>query len=92
MKSGVNAKVVDAFDINDKANDVYELNFGHRPRQVCSFRKIVYTDCFAFMSRMMGSSFNTGTPSLPCNIFNLKTLSILTLISPVYKDTATFCY
>ncbi|KAF5456705.1 hypothetical protein F2P56_026153 [Juglans regia] len=33
MKSGVNAKVVDAFDINDKANDVYELNFGHRPHQ-----------------------------------------------------------
>lgn len=34
MKAGVNAKVVEAFDINDKANDVYEYNFGHRPYQV----------------------------------------------------------
>jgi hypothetical protein len=25
---------VEAFDINDKANDVYEYNFGHRPYQV----------------------------------------------------------
>ncbi|XP_059459766.1 tRNA (cytosine(38)-C(5))-methyltransferase 2 isoform X1 [Corylus avellana] len=33
MKAGVNAKVVEAFDINDKANDVYEHNFGHRPHQ-----------------------------------------------------------
>lgn len=33
MKAGVNAKVVEAFDINDKANDVYEHNFGHRPYQ-----------------------------------------------------------
>uniref|UniRef100_A0A6M2F9Y8 Uncharacterized protein n=1 Tax=Populus davidiana TaxID=266767 RepID=A0A6M2F9Y8_9ROSI len=33
MKAGVNAKVVEAFDINDKANDVYEYNFGHRPYQ-----------------------------------------------------------
>lgn len=34
MKTGVSAQVVEAFDINDKANDVYELNFGHRPFQV----------------------------------------------------------
>lgn len=34
MKAGVSAQVVEAFDINDKANDVYELNFGHRPYQV----------------------------------------------------------
>lgn len=27
------AEVVEAFDINDAANDVYELNFGHRPFQ-----------------------------------------------------------
>ncbi|KAK4547237.1 hypothetical protein RGQ29_032835 [Quercus rubra] len=33
MKAGVNAKVVEAFDINDKANDVYQHNFGHRPYQ-----------------------------------------------------------
>ncbi|KAJ6743663.1 TRNA (CYTOSINE(38)-C(5))-METHYLTRANSFERASE [Salix viminalis] len=33
MKAGINAKVVEAFDINDKANDVYEHNFGHRPYQ-----------------------------------------------------------
>ncbi|KAF5743297.1 hypothetical protein HS088_TW09G01363 [Tripterygium wilfordii] len=32
-EAGVNAKVVEAFDINDKANDVYEHNFGHRPCQ-----------------------------------------------------------
>lgn len=34
MKADVSAQVVEAFDINDKANDVYELNFGHRPYQV----------------------------------------------------------
>ncbi|KAJ0029794.1 hypothetical protein Pint_12692 [Pistacia integerrima] len=33
MKAGVNAEVVEAFDINDKANDVYQHNFGHRPYQ-----------------------------------------------------------
>ncbi|XP_054788206.1 tRNA (cytosine(38)-C(5))-methyltransferase 2 isoform X2 [Prosopis cineraria] len=32
-KSGVNAEVVEAFEINDRANDVYEHNFGHRPFQ-----------------------------------------------------------
>ncbi|PON57910.1 C-5 cytosine methyltransferase [Parasponia andersonii] len=32
-KAGVNAEIVEAFDINDKANDVYEYNFGHRPYQ-----------------------------------------------------------
>ncbi|KQK08691.1 tRNA (cytosine(38)-C(5))-methyltransferase [Brachypodium distachyon] len=31
--SGVQAEVVEAFDINDVANDVYEHNFGHRPCQ-----------------------------------------------------------
>lgn len=34
LKAGVNAEVVEAFDINDTANDVYEHNFGHRPYQV----------------------------------------------------------
>lgn len=33
----MNAEVVEAFDINDKANDVYQHNFGHRPYQVFSF-------------------------------------------------------
>ncbi|KAG8381901.1 hypothetical protein BUALT_Bualt05G0021000 [Buddleja alternifolia] len=33
MKAGVDAEVVEAFDINDVANDVYEHNFGHRPHQ-----------------------------------------------------------
>ncbi|KAK9932804.1 hypothetical protein M0R45_020026 [Rubus argutus] len=33
MKAGVNAIVVEAFDINDTANDVYQHNFGHRPYQ-----------------------------------------------------------
>ncbi|KAI3822429.1 hypothetical protein L1987_10019 [Smallanthus sonchifolius] len=33
MKAGVNAKMVEAFDINDLANDVYAHNFGHRPFQ-----------------------------------------------------------
>ncbi|KAK3212430.1 hypothetical protein Dsin_017136 [Dipteronia sinensis] len=32
-KAGVNAQVVEAFDINDTANDVYQHNFGHRPYQ-----------------------------------------------------------
>ncbi|KAF5773357.1 putative tRNA (cytosine(38)-C(5))-methyltransferase [Helianthus annuus] len=33
MKAGVNAKMIEAFDINDLANDVYAHNFGHRPFQ-----------------------------------------------------------
>lgn len=33
MKAAVNAVVVEAFDINDVANDVYQHNFGHRPYQ-----------------------------------------------------------
>ncbi|RCV26165.1 hypothetical protein SETIT_5G223800v2 [Setaria italica] len=33
MASGARAEVVEAFDINDVANDVYEHNFGHRPCQ-----------------------------------------------------------
>ncbi|KAK6116862.1 hypothetical protein DH2020_049392 [Rehmannia glutinosa] len=33
MKAGVDAVIVEAFDINDLANDVYEHNFGHRPHQ-----------------------------------------------------------
>ncbi|MED6108725.1 C-5 cytosine-specific DNA methylase [Stylosanthes scabra] len=33
MRAGVNAQVVEAFEINDRANDVYEHNFGHRPYQ-----------------------------------------------------------
>ncbi|KAM7275844.1 hypothetical protein ACFE04_017710 [Oxalis oulophora] len=33
MKAGVKADVVEAFDINDVANDVYSHNFGHRPYQ-----------------------------------------------------------
>lgn len=32
------AVVVEAFDINEVANDVYEHNFGHRPSQVSAFR------------------------------------------------------
>ncbi|KAK1281488.1 hypothetical protein QJS10_CPB22g01073 [Acorus calamus] len=32
-KSGISGSVLEAFDINDKANDVYEFNFGHRPFQ-----------------------------------------------------------
>ncbi|KAH6790908.1 DNA methyltransferase-2 [Perilla frutescens var. frutescens] len=33
MEAGLDAVVVEAFDINDVANDVYEHNFGHRPYQ-----------------------------------------------------------
>ncbi|KAI3876938.1 hypothetical protein MKX03_032483 [Papaver bracteatum] len=33
MEAGVEATMVESFDINDKANDVYEHNFGHRPYQ-----------------------------------------------------------
>jgi site-specific DNA-cytosine methylase len=32
--AGVHADVVEAFEINEIANDVYEHNFGHRPNQV----------------------------------------------------------
>lgn len=34
MRAGVNAQIVEAFEINDVANDVYQHNFGHRPFQV----------------------------------------------------------
>lgn len=34
MKAGVKAQFVEAFDINDLANDVYQHNFGSRPYQV----------------------------------------------------------
>jgi hypothetical protein len=34
MSSGTQAEVVEAFDINDVTNDVYEHNFGHHPCQV----------------------------------------------------------
>ncbi|KAL8245098.1 hypothetical protein R6Q59_011356 [Mikania micrantha] len=33
MKAELNAKIIEAFDINDLANDVYAHNFGHRPFQ-----------------------------------------------------------
>ncbi|KAG0578428.1 hypothetical protein KC19_4G022000 [Ceratodon purpureus] len=33
QESGVEAVVVEAFDINEVANDVYKHNFGHRPSQ-----------------------------------------------------------
>ncbi|XP_078168309.1 DNA methyltransferase-2 isoform X2 [Carex rostrata] len=33
MDAGIRGEVVEAFDINDRANDVYEYNFGHRPCQ-----------------------------------------------------------
>ncbi|KVH90286.1 C-5 cytosine methyltransferase, partial [Cynara cardunculus var. scolymus] len=33
MKAGLQTEMVEAFDINDLANDVYEHNFGHRPFQ-----------------------------------------------------------
>lgn len=33
MEAGLNTKMVEAFDINDLANDVYQHNFGHRPHQ-----------------------------------------------------------
>ncbi|XWS73090.1 hypothetical protein CRYUN_Cryun02cG0096100 [Craigia yunnanensis] len=36
MKAGINAQVVEAFHINDKANDFYQHNFGHRSYQVLS--------------------------------------------------------
>jgi len=32
-EAGVQAVVVEAFEINDIANDVYQHNFGHRPSQ-----------------------------------------------------------
>lgn len=37
MTAQVNAQLVEAFEINNIANDVYQHNFGHRPYQVCSF-------------------------------------------------------
>lgn len=34
MRAGVQPEeIVEAFDINDRANDVYQHNFGHRPSQ-----------------------------------------------------------
>lgn len=39
MASGVVAQVVEAFEINDVANDVYQHNFGHRPHQVLLLKR-----------------------------------------------------
>lgn len=39
--AGVSAAVVEAFDINEVANDVYEHNFGHRPNQVLALVSLV---------------------------------------------------
>lgn len=36
MKAQVNAEVIEAFEINNIANDVYQHNFSHRPYQVCA--------------------------------------------------------
>jgi len=44
MKAQVNAEVVEAFEINDTANDVYQHNFGHRPFQV-SFVVFLNLNC-----------------------------------------------
>ncbi|PIA65495.1 hypothetical protein AQUCO_00100773v1 [Aquilegia coerulea] len=33
IRAGIEATMVEAFDINDKANDVYQHNFRHRPYQ-----------------------------------------------------------
>ncbi|CAL9038598.1 unnamed protein product [Musa banksii] len=33
LRAGIRGRVVEAFDINNIANDVYEHNFGHRPFQ-----------------------------------------------------------
>ncbi|RRT61799.1 hypothetical protein BHE74_00044475 [Ensete ventricosum] len=42
LRAGIRGRVVEAFDINNIANDVYEHNFGHRPfqakRKPLSFR------------------------------------------------------
>jgi hypothetical protein len=37
MKAQVNAEVIEAFEINNIANDVYQHNFHHRPYQVSFF-------------------------------------------------------
>lgn len=42
MEAGVDAEVIEAFDINDVANDVYEHNFGHRPCQVAVLILVKY--------------------------------------------------
>ncbi|KAI3876940.1 hypothetical protein MKX03_032485 [Papaver bracteatum] len=39
MEAGVEATMVESFDINDKANDVYAHNFGHRPYQTSDTHK-----------------------------------------------------
>lgn len=47
LKAAVDATVVEAFDINDVANDVYQHNFGHRPFQVFE-KKNQPHNCFVF--------------------------------------------
>jgi hypothetical protein len=37
MASGIVSEVVEAFEINDSANDVYQHNFKHRPYQMLGF-------------------------------------------------------
>lgn len=42
MRAGVRGRMVEAFDINNIANDVYEHNFGHRPFQVSFISLILH--------------------------------------------------
>jgi len=43
MKAQVKAEVIEAFEINNIANDVYQHNFSHRPYQVFYFSN---SNCF----------------------------------------------
>lgn len=56
MEAGVDAVVVEAFDINDVANDVYEHNFGHRPYQVAFFSLLDYE--FIYIMHVRSDSFS----------------------------------
>lgn len=56
MKAGVNAKMIEAFDINDLANDVYAHNFGHRPFQVTPFVVFYVQLNLTFVVKMLKAS------------------------------------
>ncbi|KAL5975266.1 C-5 cytosine-specific DNA methylase [Asimina triloba] len=70
-EAGIPATVVEAFDINDTANDVYEFNFGHRPHQ--SFFIQLERGVVATASRFMNSQ-TILSDSKPAELYPISSL------------------
>ena len=56
------AKVACAYEINEVANDVYEANFGMRPRQVAAAAALAIS---AAVLQLSADAFGCPLPALP---------------------------